>query len=198
MGTLDEFVAERAPVWTELEQLVDTAGSKPSRLGADGVRRLGTTYRAAAADLAIARRPISRRSAARSTRTARGARPHRGVPHRAQHRDVARVRDPRVLAPHPGAHRARRDRARLPLRPGRCSVATGPGVIRARRSAWSPVSSSTSPSRGRAARTGASRSTTRPRSRPRSSPTTSASRSWRSRAGSCSASARSSCCSPTG
>ena len=56
MGTLDEFVAERAPVWNELEQLVDTAGSKPSRLGADGVRRLGTTYRAAAADLAIARR----------------------------------------------------------------------------------------------------------------------------------------------
>ena len=56
VGTLDEFVAERTPVWTELEQLVDSAGSKPSRLGADGVRRLGTTYRATAADLAIARR----------------------------------------------------------------------------------------------------------------------------------------------
>ena len=56
MGTLDEFVKERAPVWAELEHLVDRAGNKPSKLGADGVRRLGTTYRATAADLAIARR----------------------------------------------------------------------------------------------------------------------------------------------
>ena len=56
MGTLDEFVNERAPVWAELEQLVDRAGNKPSKLGADGVRRLGTAYRATAADLAIARR----------------------------------------------------------------------------------------------------------------------------------------------
>jgi uncharacterized membrane protein SpoIIM required for sporulation len=56
VGTLDEFVNERAPVWAELEQLVDRAGNKPSKLGADGVRRLGTAYRATAADLAIARR----------------------------------------------------------------------------------------------------------------------------------------------
>jgi uncharacterized membrane protein SpoIIM required for sporulation len=56
VGTLDEFVNERAPVWAELEQLVDRAGNKPAKLGADGVRRLGTTYRATAADLAIARR----------------------------------------------------------------------------------------------------------------------------------------------
>ena len=56
MGTLDEFVNERAPAWAELEHLVDRAGNKPSKLGADGVRRLGTTYRATAADLAIARR----------------------------------------------------------------------------------------------------------------------------------------------
>jgi uncharacterized membrane protein SpoIIM required for sporulation len=56
VGTLDEFVNERAPVWAELEQLVDRAGNKPSKLGADGVRRLGSTYRATAADLAIARR----------------------------------------------------------------------------------------------------------------------------------------------
>ncbi|MGH8978697.1 MAG: stage II sporulation protein M [Acidimicrobiia bacterium] len=56
MGTLDEFVTERAPVWNELERLVDTARGKPSRLGADGVRRLGSTYRATTADLAIARR----------------------------------------------------------------------------------------------------------------------------------------------
>jgi uncharacterized membrane protein SpoIIM required for sporulation len=56
VGTLDEFVAERSPTWTELEDLVGRAGNRPSRLGANGVRRLGTTYRAAVADLAIARR----------------------------------------------------------------------------------------------------------------------------------------------
>jgi uncharacterized membrane protein SpoIIM required for sporulation len=56
VGTLDEFVTERAPVWNELERLVDRARGKPSRLGADGVRRLGSTYRATTADLAIARR----------------------------------------------------------------------------------------------------------------------------------------------
>src|SRR4249919_3634414 len=56
MSNLDEFVRDRAPTWTELEHLVDTAGGSPARLGADGVRRLGTCYRAAAADLAHARR----------------------------------------------------------------------------------------------------------------------------------------------
>ncbi|MET1002715.1 MAG: stage II sporulation protein M [Acidimicrobiia bacterium] len=56
MSTVDEFVAERTPTWTELEQLVQRAGSRPARLGAVGVRRLGTTYRATSADLAIARR----------------------------------------------------------------------------------------------------------------------------------------------
>jgi uncharacterized membrane protein SpoIIM required for sporulation len=53
---LDQFVSDRAPTWTELEALVDRAGGRPSRLGADGVRRLGECYRAAAADLALARR----------------------------------------------------------------------------------------------------------------------------------------------
>jgi uncharacterized membrane protein SpoIIM required for sporulation len=53
---LDQFVADRSPTWTELEQLVDAAGTKPSRLGAEGVRRFGTCYRATAADLALARR----------------------------------------------------------------------------------------------------------------------------------------------
>jgi uncharacterized membrane protein SpoIIM required for sporulation len=56
VGTLDQFVAERAPVWAELEHLIDEAKNKPARLGADGVRRLGSTYRATTADLAIARR----------------------------------------------------------------------------------------------------------------------------------------------
>jgi uncharacterized membrane protein SpoIIM required for sporulation len=53
---LDQFVSERAPTWAELEQLVTRAGGRPSRLGADGVRRIGETYRATAADLALARR----------------------------------------------------------------------------------------------------------------------------------------------
>ena len=56
MGTLDEFVSDRAPVWTELDELVTRAGNRPARLGADGVRHLGSTYRATVADLAIARR----------------------------------------------------------------------------------------------------------------------------------------------
>jgi uncharacterized membrane protein SpoIIM required for sporulation len=53
---LDEFVSDRSPTWTELEQLLTVAGNRPSRLGADGVRRLGACYRACAADLAHARR----------------------------------------------------------------------------------------------------------------------------------------------
>jgi len=53
---LDQFVSERTPTWIELEALIDRAGSRPARLGADGVRRLGECYRAAAADLALARR----------------------------------------------------------------------------------------------------------------------------------------------
>ena len=56
MGTVDEFVAERAPAWNELDQLIKSAGNRPARLGAAGVLRLGATYRATAADLAIARR----------------------------------------------------------------------------------------------------------------------------------------------
>ena len=56
MFNLDQFVSDRTPAWTELEQLLEGAGSRPSRLGADGVRRFGECYRAAAADLALARR----------------------------------------------------------------------------------------------------------------------------------------------
>ena len=56
MANLDEFVSDRMQVWSELDRLVMDAGGRPARLGADGVRRLGTCYRAAAADLAHARR----------------------------------------------------------------------------------------------------------------------------------------------
>lgn len=51
----DQFVAEREARWRELDGLVQSAGRRPERLGADGVRALGTQYRALAADLAHAR-----------------------------------------------------------------------------------------------------------------------------------------------
>jgi uncharacterized membrane protein SpoIIM required for sporulation len=53
---LDEFVQDRAAIWTELEQLVGSSGDSPARLGSAGVLRLGACYRAVAADLAFARR----------------------------------------------------------------------------------------------------------------------------------------------
>lgn len=53
---LERFQQEREPGWAELERLVASAGRRPERLGPDGVRRLGALYRAAAADLAFARR----------------------------------------------------------------------------------------------------------------------------------------------
>lgn len=49
-------MADRGPAWDELGALVERARRKPERLGPGGVRRLGTLYRAAAADLALARR----------------------------------------------------------------------------------------------------------------------------------------------
>jgi uncharacterized membrane protein SpoIIM required for sporulation len=53
---LDRFQGDREASWAELDDRLRTAGSRPERLGADGVRRLGTLYRGAAADLAYARR----------------------------------------------------------------------------------------------------------------------------------------------
>src|SRR5919108_1790754 len=53
---LDAFVRQRTPDWEELARLVAGAGHHPEKLGPGGVRRLGSTYRAAAADLALARR----------------------------------------------------------------------------------------------------------------------------------------------
>jgi uncharacterized membrane protein SpoIIM required for sporulation len=63
---LDRFVEERRPGWTGLEALLRGAGAKPERLGPERLRRLGSLYRAAAADLAFARRayphdPVTRR-----------------------------------------------------------------------------------------------------------------------------------------
>ncbi len=53
---LDRFERERETGWRELEGLLAAAGRRPERLRPDGVRRLGALYRAAAADLAYARR----------------------------------------------------------------------------------------------------------------------------------------------
>jgi uncharacterized membrane protein SpoIIM required for sporulation len=53
---LDGFRTSREQAWRDLETLLDRAGGKPERLGPDGVRRLGSLYRGASADLALARR----------------------------------------------------------------------------------------------------------------------------------------------
>jgi len=54
--TVERFTGSRSADWRELELLVSEAGRRPERLGAERVLRLGALYRAAAADLATARR----------------------------------------------------------------------------------------------------------------------------------------------
>jgi uncharacterized membrane protein SpoIIM required for sporulation len=54
--TLPAFVERRRPRWDELEALVGTAKGSVTRLDPASVRRLGSGYRQAAADLAQARR----------------------------------------------------------------------------------------------------------------------------------------------
>lgn len=53
---LDAFIETRRDSWAELDDAIERAKGKPERLGAEGVRRMGTLYRGAAADLALARR----------------------------------------------------------------------------------------------------------------------------------------------
>jgi uncharacterized membrane protein SpoIIM required for sporulation len=53
---LDRFVADRSGEWAELDQLVDRAGVNGARLSPEELMRLGTLYRSAASDLAVARR----------------------------------------------------------------------------------------------------------------------------------------------
>ena len=53
---VDRFTRERAAGWDELQGLVRAAGSRPQRLASEPLLRLGRRYRAAAADLALARR----------------------------------------------------------------------------------------------------------------------------------------------
>jgi uncharacterized membrane protein SpoIIM required for sporulation len=54
--TLDRFERERGPGWAALDAALARARGRPERLGAAGVLELGGLYRAAAADLALARR----------------------------------------------------------------------------------------------------------------------------------------------
>jgi uncharacterized membrane protein SpoIIM required for sporulation len=63
---VEHLIADRQGEWARLEELLERAGGRPERLGPDGVRELGARYRAAAADLALARRrfpsdPVTRR-----------------------------------------------------------------------------------------------------------------------------------------
>ena len=135
MGTLDEFVNERAPVWTELEHLVDRAGNKPSKLGADGVRRLGTTlprHRGRPRDRAPS---VPRRSVAGSVGTTREPRAHGRVPLGAPRWDAARLRRARLLAQRARADRPGCDRGRLPLRSRAARWLLG--VARPGRGRWS-------------------------------------------------------------
>ena len=53
---LERFVSRGQPAWTKLEGAIVAASGRPERLGPAGVRELGSLYRAAAADLALARR----------------------------------------------------------------------------------------------------------------------------------------------
>ncbi len=53
---LDRFTADRRPSWDELDTLLLEARGRPHRIGAEKMRRLGSLYRGAAADLALARR----------------------------------------------------------------------------------------------------------------------------------------------
>lgn len=55
-GTLESFVAERAPSWQVLQDGLKRARGRPARLGAEQALALGRGYRAAVADLALARR----------------------------------------------------------------------------------------------------------------------------------------------
>lgn len=54
--TLESFLRDREASWDELDALLGQARGRPDRLGAEATLRLGTLYRSAAADLALARR----------------------------------------------------------------------------------------------------------------------------------------------
>ncbi len=53
---LNAFIADRMPVWDELDTLVTRAGTRPEQLGSASVLRLAACYRGVSADVAYARR----------------------------------------------------------------------------------------------------------------------------------------------
>ncbi|HET7482694.1 MAG TPA: stage II sporulation protein M [Actinomycetota bacterium] len=53
---LERFLQRGSEEWSELASLVERARGKPERLAPDDIHRLGSLYRSAAADLALARR----------------------------------------------------------------------------------------------------------------------------------------------
>ena len=53
---LERFTATREPEWSELDALLARAGDRPDRLSEQELLRAGRLYRAATADLAVARR----------------------------------------------------------------------------------------------------------------------------------------------
>jgi uncharacterized membrane protein SpoIIM required for sporulation len=53
---LERFLEQRSGDWAELESLLSRGGVSGGHLGPEELRRLGSLYRAAAADLAVARR----------------------------------------------------------------------------------------------------------------------------------------------
>src|SRR5437763_1815226 len=53
---LEAFVTARRPEWDELRAALERCRGRPERLGEAGALALGRSYRAAAADLALARR----------------------------------------------------------------------------------------------------------------------------------------------
>src|SRR5256714_8542501 len=57
---VERFIRDREASWRELDELVARSRRRFRRLGPDEVRRLGALYRAAAADLSLARRRLPR------------------------------------------------------------------------------------------------------------------------------------------
>src|SRR5207302_1461837 len=57
---VEGFVRDREASWRELDELVARSRRRFHRLGPDDVRRLGSLYRSAAADLSLARRRFPR------------------------------------------------------------------------------------------------------------------------------------------
>jgi len=58
--SIDRFVEDRRARWARLGALVARAGGRVARLSADEVLELGTLYRGATSDLAVARRDFGR------------------------------------------------------------------------------------------------------------------------------------------